>query len=71
MKNNLDTKSHADVRTLCHACYQEYRDSFPDKDVKRLNKNQKVKELCMFCQKRMGFDYIITPKNQNPRRRTK
>lgn len=46
---------------LCPVCAGVFYDS-SDHFIKRVNKNQRKKEKCMFCKSRGGYDYLIRKK---------
>ena len=40
----------------------------PECRIKRADLQQEERELCMYCNVRQGFDYLITKRNQNRNR---
>jgi len=48
---------------LCHSCAQQFYNS-PDHIIKRTDLNQSVKETCVFCNIRQGYDFEIRTKNR-------
>ena len=49
--------------TLCGRCLDSYRRSNAY-HISRADPSQFVKEPCMFCGIRMGYDYLLTPKER-------
>lgn len=47
--------------TLCAACARQFYNS-PEHIVRRVNKNQKIKEPCMYCSNGYGWDYYVSRK---------
>ena len=45
--------------SLCGKCASQFYD-LPDHKIRRVDYNQEVKEPCMFCNTRHGYDYDIT-----------
>ena len=48
--------------TLCGPCAAAYYDTNAY-EIRRADRNQTVREVCMFCNTRMGYDYYLTRKN--------
>jgi len=46
------------IMSLCSTCVQQFYDS-PVHTIKRVNPKQKIKEPCMFCNVRQGYDFEI------------
>jgi len=46
------------IMSLCPVCAQQFYDS-PIHTIKRVDPKQKVKEPCMFCNVRQGYDFEI------------
>ena len=46
---------------LCAVCANIFYDS-PEHFIKRADKHQEKKEMCMFCKSRRGYDYLIRKK---------
>ena len=46
------------VMCLCSVCAKPFYDS-EEHFIKRADKNQSSKEICMFCNIRQGYDYLI------------
>lgn len=46
---------------LCPVCAKVFYES-PEHFIKRADYGQKKKEVCMFCQNRKGYDYLIRKK---------
>lgn len=44
---------------LCPFCVRHFRD-VPNQTVRRKDYQQEIKEVCTFCNIRMGYDYVIT-----------
>ena len=49
---------------LCPVCAKPFYES-KEHFIKRMDKNQKIKDLCMFCNTRSGYDYLIRKKYNN------
>lgn len=49
------------VMCLCSTCAKPFYES-DDHFIKRADKNQVKKEICMFCNCRKGYDYLIRKK---------
>lgn len=49
------------ILTLCAACVRQFYNS-PVHSVHRANPNQAVKESCVYCSCKRGWDYKITRK---------
>lgn len=49
---------------LCPVCANIFYDS-PEHFIKRADKHQEKKEMCMFCKSRRGYDYLIRKKYNN------
>lgn len=49
------------ILCLCSVCADQFYNS-PDHFIRRINYNQKHKELCMYCNVRTGFDFEIKSK---------
>lgn len=46
------------IMSLCPTCAQQFYDS-PVHTIKRVDPKQKIKELCMLCNVRQGYDFEI------------
>ncbi len=46
------------IMSLCPACAQQFYDS-PIHTIKRVNPKQRIKDPCMFCNVRQGYDFEI------------
>lgn len=46
---------------LCPVCAKPFYES-KEHFIKRMDKNQKIKDTCMFCNTRSGYDYLIRKK---------
>ena len=51
------------VVSLCRVCAGNFYD-VPGHYIRRVNPEQRYKELCMFCNVRNGYDYYIGRKNK-------
>ena len=49
--------------TLCGKCLDSYRRANAY-HIRRANPSQLIKEPCMFCGIRLGYDYLLTPKER-------
>lgn len=49
------------VMCLCPICAKPFYES-NDHFIKRADKDQVKKEICMFCNSKLGFDYLIRRK---------
>jgi len=52
-------RSKKEVMTLCAVCHSQFRDN-SSRRIYRTKK--KTRDTCMFCNTRMGFDYVIKDK---------
>lgn len=51
------------IMSLCPTCAQQFYDS-PVHTIKRVDPKQRIKEPCMFCNVRQGYDYEIKTSKQ-------
>ena len=51
------------VVSLCRVCAGNFYE-VPGRYIRRVNPEQRYKELCMFCNVRNGYDYYIGRKNK-------
>ena len=55
------------ILCLCAVCAAQFYHN-PECRIKRADLQQEERELCMYCNVRQGFDYLITKRNQNRNR---
>ncbi len=53
-----DKKDESMLMTLCPVCASEFYDG-QKYIIKRMDMEQEVKEKCMYCNTRLGYDYAI------------
>ena len=51
------------VMCLCHSCRQCFRDAC-SYSVRRVVFPQETKDICSYCQRRMGYDYYLEPRKR-------
>lgn len=55
---------------LCPICAKVFYES-EEYFIQRMDKNQKIKDICMFCNVRQGYDYSIRKKYYNENKKIK
>ena len=50
----------ASLICLCHTCRENF-EATGSYRIRRARRRQAVKEVCTYCQMRMGYDYYVTP----------
>ncbi|MDR2650184.1 MAG: hypothetical protein LBB94_10775 [Clostridiales bacterium] len=60
--DSVNGNSEDMLLTLCPHCVGQFY-NIPGNTVRRTDKNQKIKETCMYCNYRDGYDYVISKKH--------